>query len=150
MTTRPNAHPSFCSTHTHKVHASTRRQSGELRRVESRQCVWAKSLDVVRSSSSRRVTVGREILLCVTCGGFFVVIADLKAETGWVDVLVTPEEEGTEDGLGHDIEHAIEGGFGVGRDDVASFRETPGDGVEEPEEDGPDAADEVDFGHVRA
>lgn len=71
------------------------------------------------------------------------VITDMKTQAGRVDVTVTPEEKSTEDGLGHNIEHAVEDGFRVRGDDVAAFADTPGDRVEKPEEDGPDAADGV-------
>lgn len=48
-----------------------------------------------------------------------VVVADLEAEASWVDVAVAPEEEGTEDGLGEEVEDAVEDGFAIGGDDVA-------------------------------
>lgn len=82
--------------------------------------------------------------------GLLIVIADEETQTGGVNIAVAPQEERAEDGLGHDVEDAVEDGFGVGRDDVAALGEAPGDGVEEPEEDGPDAADEVDAGDVGA
>lgn len=48
-----------------------------------------------------------------------VVVADLEAETRGVNVAVAPEEEGTEDGLGEEVEDAVEDGFAVGSNDVA-------------------------------
>lgn len=71
-----------------------------------------------------------------------VVVANVQAEPGGVDVAVAPEEERTEDGLGHDVEDTVEDGLGVGGDDVAALAETPGDRVHEPEEHGPAATDQ--------
>lgn len=72
----------------------------------------------------------------------------MKAQPGRVDVAVTPEEEGAEDGLGQDIQDTVEDGFRVRSDDVSTLTETPGDGVEEPQEDGPHTADEIRLGDV--
>ena len=72
-----------------------------------------------------------------------IVVADHQAQTRWVDIFVAPKQQSAEDGFGHNVEDAVEDGLRVGRDDVAALREPPGDWVEEPEEDGPDAADEV-------
>lgn len=38
------------------------------------------------------------------------------------------------DGFREDVEHAVEDHFGIDRDDVAAFAETPRDRVQEPEE----------------
>lgn len=80
--------------------------------------------------------------------GDVVIVADVDAEAVGVDVAVTPEEEGTEDGLGQDVENAVEDGLGVGGDDVAALAQAPGDRVEEPEEDGPHGASDVGAMHV--
>lgn len=56
---------------------------------------------------------------------------------------MTPEEEGPEDGFGHDVQNAVEDGFGIGSDDVPTFGDAPRNRIQEPEEDGPGAADEV-------
>ena len=72
-----------------------------------------------------------------------IVITNVEAQPGRVDVAVTPEEEAAKDGLGHDIQNPVEDSFRVRSDDVATLTETPGDGVEEPQEDGPHAADEI-------
>ena len=71
-----------------------------------------------------------------------IVVANVQAEPGGIDVAVAPEEEGAEDGLGEDVEDAVEDGLGVRGDDVAALAETPGDRVQEPQEDGPAAADQ--------
>ncbi len=73
-----------------------------------------------------------------------IIITDMNSQSSRVDVAMTPEEKGTEHRLGQDIKDTVEDGLGIGGDDVAAFAETPGDRVEEPEEDGPAAADEVD------
>lgn len=72
-----------------------------------------------------------------------IVITNVEAQPGRVDVAVTPEEEGAKDGFGHDIQDPIEHGFRVRSDDVSTLTKTPGDGVEEPQEDGPYTANEV-------
>jgi hypothetical protein len=50
-----------------------------------------------------------------------VIVADCQAEASWVNVLVAPKEESAENGLGHDVQDAVEDGFRVGSDDVAAF-----------------------------
>ena len=83
-------------------------------------------------------------------GWVLIIVTDVKAKTGGIDVAVTPQEEGTEDWLSHNIEDSVEDSLRVGRDDVSTLRQSPGDGVEEPKEDGPDTADEVRPGDVAA
>ena len=61
---------------------------------------------------------------------------------------MAPEEESTEDRLGHDIEDTVEDGLRVRGNDIATLRQTPGDGVEEPEEDGPRTADKIGLADV--
>jgi hypothetical protein len=63
-----------------------------------------------------------------------IVVSDRHADRRGVDVTVAPDEEGAEDGLGDEVEDTVEDGFRVGRDDVATLAETPGDGVQDPEE----------------
>lgn len=61
-----------------------------------------------------------------------IVVLNRETKTSRIDVLVAPDEESTEDGLREEVEHAVENGFGVGRDDVAAFCEAPGYGVKDP------------------
>jgi len=68
---------------------------------------------------------------------------DAKTKGSGVDVAVAPDEESTEDRLGQDIQNTVEDSFGVRGNDVSTLRKSPGDWVEEPEEDGPGGADEV-------
>lgn len=72
-----------------------------------------------------------------------IVVTNVEAQPGRVDVAVTPEEEGAKDGLGQDIQDPVEDGFRVRSDDISTLTETPGDRVEEPQEDGPYTADEI-------
>lgn len=83
-------------------------------------------------------------------GWIIIIVADMKTKSGRVDVAMPPKEKSTEDRLGHEVEHAIENGFGIRGDDIAAFGETPGNGVQEPEEDGPDTTDGVGAGDVIA
>jgi hypothetical protein len=62
------------------------------------------------------------------------VVLDIKTQASRVNVPVSPDKESTEDGLGQEVEHTIEDGLRVGRDDVTSLSETPCDGVEDPQE----------------
>ena len=74
----------------------------------------------------------------------------LTAKTGWLNIPVAPEEESAEYRLSHDIQNTIEDSFRVRRDNVTALRKSPGDGVQEPKEDGPDTANQVYFGDVWA
>ena len=65
-----------------------------------------------------------------------IVVPDCHANRRRVDVAVTEDEKSTEAGLRDEVEDTVEDGFGVGRDDVATFAETPGYGVQNPEECG--------------
>lgn len=75
--------------------------------------------------------------------GSLIVVADVKTKNLWVNAAVTPDQESTKDWLGEDIENAVENGLGIGRNDISTLRKSPSDGVEEPEEHGPSAADHV-------
>jgi hypothetical protein len=83
-------------------------------------------------------------------GNLILIVADVEAESSWVDVAVTEKEQGTKDWLGKDIKNTVEDGFGVGGDNIATLAEAPGDWVDEPEEDSPDAADQVGSADVCA
>lgn len=74
----------------------------------------------------------------------------LTAKSGRIDVAMTPEKEGAEHGLRQDIEDAVKNCFGVGGDDVSTFGKTPGDRVQEPEENGPGASDKIGAADVSA
>lgn len=65
-------------------------------------------------------------------------LTEVEANLGGVDLVVSEEQEEAESRLGEDIEDTVEDGLRVGVDDVATLRQTPGNGVEEPEEDGQD------------
>lgn len=56
----------------------------------------------------------------------------LTAKTTWLNTTVTPDQESTEDWLGHDIQDTVEHSLRVGRDDVATFRKSPSNWVQEP------------------
>ena len=72
-----------------------------------------------------------------------VVIADMEAKASRIDVAVAPEEKSTEHRLGQYVKNTVENSLGVGRDDVSTLGKSPCDGIEKPEEDGPDTTDEV-------
>lgn len=62
------------------------------------------------------------------------VIHDGHANVGRVDVAVAPDEESTEAGLGDEVKDGVEDGLGIGRNDVATLAETPGNWVQDPQE----------------
>lgn len=71
-----------------------------------------------------------------------IIISDVKTKSLWVDVAVSEEEESTKDWLGQDIEDTIKDSLGIRSNDVSALGQSPGNWVDEPEEDGPDSADE--------
>lgn len=87
------------------------------------------------------------ILLTSDCAGLGWAL-NMKTKSSEIDVAMTPEEKGTETWLGEYVENAVEDGLRVGRDDVASFTETPCNWVQEPQRDGPDAAESIYFADV--
>jgi hypothetical protein len=64
---------------------------------------------------------------CIT-----IVILDGKAKTSRVNVPVSPDEEGTEDGLRQKVQHTVENSLRVGGDEVASLADAPCNGVQDP------------------
>ena len=74
----------------------------------------------------------------------------LTAKTGWLDIPVTPKEESTEYRLSHDVQDTVEDSFRIRRDNVTALRKSPGNWVQEPEEDSPDTTDQIYFGDVWA
>lgn len=92
-------------------------------------------------------TVGR--LFTPSNVKFVIVITDVDAKTTRVNVAVAPEKQGSKDGFRENIQDTVEDGLRVRSDDVATLRQTPGNGIEEPQEDGPNTAGEeslVDVG----
>lgn len=57
-----------------------------------------------------------------------------KAEAGIVELGDGKDMDEREDGFREDVEHAVEDHFGIDRDDIAAFAESPRDRVQEPEE----------------
>lgn len=74
----------------------------------------------------------------------FIDIANAQAHARRVDVPVTGDEHNAEDRLGAEVQRAVEGGLRVRGNDIAAFAETPADRIEEPEEQGPDPAEQID------
>ena len=117
--------------------------------------LYYRRLDVVGGVDAVGGTTSRAVLLDgrtsrAAYRWVVIVVADMEPEASGVDVAVAPEKKSTEDGLGHNVKDAVKDGLGIGRDDVAALGEAPGDGVEEPEEDSPNAADDISSGDVSA
>jgi hypothetical protein len=88
--------------------------------------------------------------LFASSGNIIVIVANVKAKNGWVNVAVTPEEQETEDWLGEDVKNTVESGFGIRVDDIATLGKTPGNWVEEPQENGPDTTEQESAMHIGA
>jgi hypothetical protein len=87
------------------------------------------------------VNIGaRRADLVLNSGVLLVVVVNVKTETGRVNVTVTEDEESTEDRLGDQIKDTVEDSLRVGRDDVATLTDTPGERVQDPEDSGERAA----------
>lgn len=100
-------------------------------RVVVSRVLSARLLDVVEVSvSSGR---GREL-------------ARRELEDGKVELGKRVEVEQGVDGLGEHVKDTVEDHLGVGRDDVSTVGETPGNGVKEPEE----GQDDGGFGESRS
>ena len=107
----------------------------------------ASSLDSLVGAIGNTSCVGggisrRSVLLVAELRILLIVVVDVEAELRRVDVAVTPDEEGTEDRLGQQVQNTVEDGLGVGRDDIATLADTPGDRVQGPEEGSQATADE--------
>ncbi len=63
-------------------------------------------------------------------------------KSGRVDATMSPYKESSKAGLCQHVQDAVESGFRVGWDNVATFAEAPCYGVEEPERKGPNTAEE--------
>lgn len=67
-------------------------------------------------------------------------LTNIAAKVSRGGLAMAPEQEASEADLGQDIQDTVEDGLGVGVDDVAALAEAPGDGVQEPQQQQPDAA----------
>jgi hypothetical protein len=86
---------------------------------------------VSEALGSRRWDMTYWVALLVD-NGITVVVLNCKAKTSGVNILVAPEKESTEDGLGQEIEDTVEDSLRVGRDEVGTLAYTPGNGVDDP------------------
>ena len=87
----------------------------------------------------------------MTCTSRYIgVVANVHAQPARVDVPVAPQKKSTKHWLGQDIKNTIEDSFGVGCNQVAALGQTPGDWVEEPQEDSPDATDQIYLADIRS
>ena len=75
-------------------------------------------------------------------------ISDVEAKAPNVNVAMSPQEESTKNRLGENVEDTVEDSLGVRGDDIASLTDTPGDGVEEPQANGPATADSEDLVNI--
>jgi hypothetical protein len=59
-------------------------------------------------------------------------ISDAESKTGRINIAMAPKKQGAKHRLGKEVQDAVEDGLRVGRDDIASLADTPGNGVENP------------------
>jgi len=137
------------------------RLDGRLINVVSSETSSASStsggvVDIVVVSTVTNDATRRGIVAGVVVSGFLatdsgrsLVVPDVDTEDRRVDVAVADEEEGAEDWLGQDIENTIKDSLRVWRDDVSTLTESPCNGVQEPEEDGPGTAKSIGLANGR-
>ena len=77
---------------------------------------WLGRIGLVGISSRMDATVDSWIL---------VVIPDVKTESCWINVAMTPEQKGPKDWLGEEIQDTVKDGLGIRRDDVATLADAP-------------------------
>ena len=77
-------------------------------------------------------------------------VTDMQTHARRLDALVADDEHDAEDGLGAHVQDAVEDGLGVRMQDVAALAESPGDGVQELDEERQDAAAKEDLVKVPA
>lgn len=96
----------------------------------------------------RVMTIG--LLAIAADDRILIVVADVEPKVSRIDVAVAEDEKGTEDWLGEKVEDTIEDGLGVRGNDVAALTDTPGDGIEDPENKGEGTAHEEGTACLRA
>ena len=74
----------------------------------------------------------------------------MKTQLLRVDVTMSKKEQRAKDWLGEQVQDTVENGLAVRSDNVATFRKTPCNRVEEPEEDGEDSTHQVDPTNIRS
>ncbi len=74
----------------------------------------------------------------------------LTAQTSGIDLTMEPQQESAVDELGEDVQNPIEDRLGIGCDDIATFRESPADWIQEPQEDQVRTKGAVGFGDIWA
>lgn len=60
-------------------------------------------------------------------------VPNAESKTGRINIAMAPKKQGAKHRLGKEVENAVEDGLRVGRNDIASFTDTPGNRVENPE-----------------
>lgn len=92
------------------------------------------------TGGSGSLAVSDVLLLALKLDVLLVVVVNVKAKSGRVDVAVAPDEESAEDGLGENVEDTIKDSLGVGRDVVTTLAKTPSNRVKSPQDSGQRAA----------
>lgn len=106
-----------------------------------------------RHTSTMSTTCDNIVAALILASGLMVsllTIGDGKAESRRVDVPVSEHQRDAEDGLGEEIQHAVEDGLGVRGDDVGALRHAPRDRVAQPHEQRQHSAQHVRAVHVAA
>lgn len=96
-----------------------------------------------RRSSDASGSFSLGLLLRDNRGGELISITDVDAKALNVNVAVTPEEYSSEDDLGSKIENTVGDSLRIWGNDVPTFGNTPDDGVDQGDGNGPDGKNVV-------
>lgn len=70
------------------------------------------------------------------------------AKNTWIDLTMAPKKKRAVHNLGQDIQHAVKDGFGIRCDHISTLGESPGDGIQKPQEDQVHANGGVCLGYI--
>lgn len=94
--------------------------------------------------------VGNALLPALELNILLSVVVDVQTKVSRVDVAVAPDEKSAEDRFGENVENTVEDSLRVGRDEVGTLTNRPGNRVENPQKGSQRSADEERPAHVRA
>jgi hypothetical protein len=113
--------------------SNVRNSRGAIRDIRNTIVVAVgRAVDIVMTAIGR---TGSAVMMLLASSaesdvGIISVVLDAKTETSRINVAMTEQEQSSEDGLGEQVEDAVEDGLGVWSNDVSSLTHTPGDRIE--------------------
>lgn len=148
-------HPSFQDAYSVLIIAGLPTQVANLVEPGSSSCGSIGDWNISRVLSAICPCSGSRLIdtpfLCTRTLGInwaFGNISNSKSETGGVDILMSPEENGSEHWLREEIQDSVEDGLRVGRDDVATLANAPCDGIADPHNKRDGATSEKDAADI--